>query len=223
MAVSGTNISMSSIWSEANTGSTPTISVSDLFKKSYFEGLNGSGTISYNAWGQYGISSGADKIYGLITKNNENEWSDFSGLSYFYDNSTYLVGLQMDNQLPVPAGGYNNDYTVYVELWDSSYTYTYVATGAINLAQGTLYPAAYISTSTTPIINDGYWRVTFISNNLDPAITSLFASINVNGNITTYSLTASPATTNTFTGLDGISYYAGFYNGIGLQFEILIF
>jgi hypothetical protein len=223
MAVSGTNISMTSIWSEANTGSTPNdISVSDLFKKSYFEGPNGSFTIDYNAWGQYGNTSGDDKIYGLITENNENSWGDFSGLTYYYNNSTYLVGLQVNNSLPPPAGGYNNDYTVYVELWNSPYTYTYVATGAIPVAQGTVYGPSIISTTSTPIINAGYWRITFISDNLDPAITTLFADITINGNSTTQPLTASPVATDTFTGTEYVSYYAGFYNGIGLQFDILI-
>ena len=85
MAVSGTNISMSSIWSEANTGSVPTISVSDLFKKSYFEGPGGNSNISYNGWGQWGVTTGNDGIYTLNTVNTNNKLSDFAGLTYFYD------------------------------------------------------------------------------------------------------------------------------------------
>ena len=68
MAVPSTNISMQGIATEAGGVSITNIYASDLFKKSYFEGPNGSYNISYNAWGQYGNSSGADKIYGLTTK-----------------------------------------------------------------------------------------------------------------------------------------------------------
>jgi hypothetical protein len=222
MAVPSTNIKMSDIYSGANTGSVPTISVSNLFKKSYFEGPGGSASISYNAWGQYGTTVGADKIYGLTSKNTDNAWSDFSGLTYFYNNSTYLVGLRMDNVLPPPGGGHNNDYTVYVELWDSSYTYTYVTTGAILLTQGTTFLKAYISTSTTPIISNGYWRITFVSNNLDPGLPPVQADITINGNIQALPLTNAPYSTDIFTGTEAVAYYVGFYTGTGLQFDIVI-
>lgn len=224
MTLPSTGIKMSDIYSEAQVGggSSTNISVSDLFKKSYFEGPGGSIALLYNAWGQYGNTSGADVIYNVSSKNTDNAWTDFSLKTYFYDNSTYLVGLQMDNTLPPPGGGYNNDYTVYVELWDSSYTYTYVATGAIPLAQGTTFPKAYISISTTPIIASGYWRITFISDNLDIALHPVQADITINGNLQTVSLTNSPYSTNIFTGTESVAYYSGFYTGTGLQFDIVI-
>ena len=224
MTLPSTDIKMSDIYAEANGGggSNTNISVSDLFEKSYFEGQNGSGSIGYNAWGQYGDSSGANVIYNVSSKNTNNAWTDFSLKTYFYDNSTYLVGLRMDNTLPPPSGGYNNDYTVYVELWDSSYTYTYVTTGAIPLAQGTTFPKAYISTITTPIIANGYWRITFISDNLDNLLPPVQADITINGNLQTVPLTNSPFSTDTFTGTEYVAYYLGFYNGIGLQFDIVI-
>ena len=198
------------------------IYASDLFKKSYFEGPNGSYNITYNAWGQYGNTSGANVIYNVSSKNTDNAWTDFSLKTYFYDNSTYLVGLRMDNTLPPPGGGYNNDYTVYVELWDSSYTYTYVTTGAILLSQGTTFPKAYISISTTPIIASGYWRITFISDNLDISLPPVRADIYINGNMQMLPLTNSPYSTDTFTGTESVAYYSGFYNGTGLQFDIVI-
>ena len=213
---------MSDIYSEANTGSTPTISVDDLFKKSYFEGLNGSGTISYNAWGQYGNTSGANVIYNVSSKNTDNAWTDFSLKTYFYDNSTYLVGLEMDNTLPSTSFPYSNDYDVYVELWDSSYSYTYVSTGPIPLPQSNFFPKTYISTSTTPIIANGYWRITFVSYNLDISLPPVQADITINGNVQGVSLTNSPYTTDTFTGTESVAYYSGFYNGTGLQFDIII-
>lgn len=222
MAVPSTNISMQGIATEAGGVSITNIYASDLFKKSYFEGPNGSYNISYNAWGQYGNSSGADKIYGLTTKNADNAWSDFSGLTYFYDNSTYLVGLQIQNTLPAPTGLNNNDYDVYVELWDSSYTYTYVSTGAINVAQGATYGPTIISTTSNPIINDGYWRITFVSNQLDPSVSPVYAEITVNTNLTTQTLTASPFSTDTFTGTENVAFHSGNWNATGLQFDIVI-
>jgi hypothetical protein len=222
MTLPSTDISMQGIAAEAGGVFITNIYASDLFKKSYFEGPNGSYNISYNAWGQYGNSSGADVIYNVSSKNTDNAWTDFSLKTYFYDNSTYLVGLQMDNALPAPGGGYNNDYTVYVELWDSSYTYTYLATGAITLTQGTQYPKAYISISTTPIIASGYWRITFISDNLDISLPPVEAVITINGNPQTVFLTNSPYSTDTFTGTEFVAYYTGFYTGTGLQFDIVI-
>jgi hypothetical protein len=223
MTLPSTDISMQGIAAEAGGVFITNIYASDLFKKSYFEGPNGSYNISYNAWGQYGNSSGADKIYGLTTKNADNAWDDFGLLTYFYDNSTYLVGLQIQNTLPPPGGLDNNDYTVYVELWDSSYTYTYVSTGAITVAQGTVYGPTIISTTSTPIINDGFWRITFVSGQLDPTISPPFADITVNANVYNQTLTASPFSTDTFTGNDGVSYNVGIYSATGLQFDIIIF
>jgi len=222
MTLPSTNISMQGIAAEAGGVFVTNIYASDLFKKSYFEGPNGSYNITYNAWGQYGNTSGANVIYNVSSKNTDNAWTDFSLKTYFYDNSTYLVGLQMDNTLPPPGGGYNNDYTVYVELWDSSYTYTYVTTGAIPLAQGTTFPKAYISISTTPIISNGYWRITFVSDNLDTALPPVQADININGSVQTVSLTNAPYSTDTFTGTKSVAYYSGFYTGTGLQFDIII-
>ncbi|MEI6628748.1 MAG: hypothetical protein WCN27_05045 [Alphaproteobacteria bacterium] len=222
MTLPSTNISMQGIAAEAGGVFITNIYASDLFKKSYFEGPNGSYNITYNAWGQYGNTSGANVIYNVSSKNTDNAWTDFSLKTYFYDNSTYLVGLRMDNTLPPPGGGYNNDYTVYVELWDSSYTYTYVTTGAILLSQGTTFPKAYISISTTPIIASGYWRITFISDNLDISLPPVRADIYINGNMQMLPLTNSPYSTDTFTGTESVAYYSGFYNGTGLQFDIVI-
>jgi hypothetical protein len=222
MTLPSTNISMQGIATEAGGVFITNIYASDLFKKSYFEGPNGTYNISYNAWGQYGNSSGANVIYQIASRNDNNNFGEFGNRTYFYDNSTYLVGLQMDNTLPPPGAGYNNDYTVYVELWDSSYTYTYVTTGAIPLAQGTTFPKAYISISTTPIIASGYWRITFISDNLDIALSPVYAEITINGNLQTAYLTNSPYSTDTFTGTEFVAYYSGFYTGTGLQFDIVI-
>jgi hypothetical protein len=222
MAVPSTNISMQGIAAEAGGVFITNIYASDLFKKSYFEGPNGTYNISYNAWGQYGNSSGANVIYQIASRNDNNNFGEFGNRTYFYDNSTYLVGLQIENTLPPPGGGYNNDFTVYVELWDSSYTYTYVSTGAITVAQGTVYGPTIISTTSTPIISSGYWRITFVSDNLDPAIPQLVGKKQINSNNVDDPLTNSPYSTDTFTGTESVAYYSGIYTATGLQFNIVI-
>lgn len=223
MTLPSTNISMQGIAAEAGGVFITNIYASDLFKKSYFEGPNGSYNISYNAWGQYGNSSGADVIYNVSSKNTDNAWTDFSLKTYFYDNSTYLVGLQMDNTLPFAVAPYSNDYDVYVELWDSSYTYTYVSTGRLTVPENTFISKTYISSpNITPIIANGYWRITFVSYNLDPGLPPVSADITINGGLQTVPLTNSPYSTDTFTGTEYVAYYSGFYTGTGLQFDIVI-
>ena len=181
MAVPTSNIGINAIYTEANGGgpsSSSDTKVSDLFKKSYFEGPTGSSTISYNAWGEYGSTSGADRIYGLSAKNTNNSFGDFSGLVYFYDNSTYKVGARIRNSLqpppfpPVPPTPSNaNDIVVEAWLYDSTGTYPYVASGAINAnAQtGGYDQTSNVSATNNPIIAIGYWKVRITTNQFFPA------------------------------------------------------
>lgn len=158
MAVPSTNISMQGIATEAGGVSITNIYASDLFKKSYFEGPNGTYNISYNAWGQYGNSSGADRIYGLTTKNTNNAWSDFSGLTYFYENTTYKCEASANNSMPTPSGLDNNDVSIQIELYDSTSTYLYVS-NSFNCPQGTSPGSVLTSGTGEPIIARGYWVV----------------------------------------------------------------
>lgn len=220
MAVSGTNISMSSIWSEANTGSTPNdISVSDLFKKSYFQGPNGSATISYNAWGQYGNTNGDDRIYGLITKNNENAWSDFGLLTYFYDNSTYLCEASGSNSKPTASFPNDNDVSIEIFLYDSTYTYLYVSSGVLTSPASSGFNAN-ISDASSPIIAVGYWVVYIQTNDFTGTMN---VTINING--ANY-VSSFPLSTNTLHEFDSASFgtadVAFFGAATGLSFTINI-
>jgi hypothetical protein len=177
MAVPSSNISISNIYSEPN-GSSPgsgsDIKVSDLFKKSYFEGPPFGSTISYSAWGQYGSTSGADRIYGLTAKNTNNAFGDFSGLTYWYDNSSYKIAARIRNTkqgppYPPPPPFYDNN--VGVEIWvsDSSGTYDYITSGSILATVPNYDQTTTLSTSgSTPIIAIGYWRVRFTVNETFP-------------------------------------------------------
>jgi len=181
MAVPTSNIGINAIYTEANgggPGAGSSIAVSDLFKKSYFEGPTNIGTISYNAWGEYGNTSGANRIYGLSAKNTNNSFGDFSGLVYFYDNSTYKVAARIRNTLqpppfppfpPTPSNA--NDIVVEAWLYDSTGTYPYVSSGAINAnAQAGGYDqTSTVSATNNPIIAIGYWNVRITTNQFFPA------------------------------------------------------
>jgi hypothetical protein len=188
MAVPTSNVGISSIYSEAN-GSSPgsgsNITASDLFKKSYFQGPGpiGSGTISYRAWGEYGSTNGADRIYGLTAGNADNSLGDFIGLTYYYDNSSYKVAAKLQNTkqpppYPPPPPFYNNGVAVEVWLYDSTGTYAYIASGAINTNPGDNFTQT-LSFGTEPIIAIGYWIVRFTVNDTFPAGgANVFISIN---------------------------------------------
>ena len=103
MAVPTSNISMSAIYGEANAGGPPSdLAVSDLFKKSYFEGpAYGVFNVGYNAWGQFGNTSGADRIYQITASNTNNNFNQFAALNYFFDNTTYANYVDVINNLVV--------------------------------------------------------------------------------------------------------------------------
>jgi hypothetical protein len=123
MAVPTSNISLTSIYEEANgVGTMGTdVSFATLASCSYFDGPNGSNFISYNAWGQ-GTMTGDNRIYGLTNLSANYSFQNFSSKTYFYDNSTFQVTLNITNNListPPPPFPIDNDVNVNIELWDS--------------------------------------------------------------------------------------------------------
>ena len=102
MTVPTSNVKFSDIWTEAgNSSPSSTISMLSMSFFSYFAGPNGSNSVGYNAWGQ-GEGSGANRIYGTSAKIAGVQVGDFDGLTYFYNNSTIQVTLQVTNNLPAP-------------------------------------------------------------------------------------------------------------------------
>lgn len=204
MAVPTSDIAISNIYSEAN-GSSPgsgsNTNAGNLFKLSYFEGPPFGSTISYSAWGQYGTTSGADRIYGLTAKNTNNAFSDFSGLTYYYNNSTYKVAARLRNTkqpppYPPPPPFYNNGVAVEVWLYDSTGTYSYIATGAINTNPGDDFTQT-LTFGTEPIIAIGYWVVRFTVNDTFPG-GGANINISINGSPYVSGQTAPSNTQTTF-------------------------
>jgi hypothetical protein len=165
MALPSTNLGVSDIFYQANPSlsNITDLSFLDIASISYFTGPNGGNVEPYNYWGQ-SQDSGANRIFGLSFNSGSNYLvGDFRGLTYFYDNSSFLVNVDFTNNLPAnvpfPPPPTDNDVTINVTLFDSTFTYQYgVAGGSIVMTNGGTYSAT-ISQITSPIIFRGYWKV----------------------------------------------------------------
>jgi hypothetical protein len=164
MAIPTTNIALANnIYGEANGGySSGQVSLNDISFYSYFAGPNGTNSISYNAYGR-GEGSGANRILGLNAVANPDDMDDFKGITYFYDNSSFQVTVNVTNNKTNPPPGppppVDNAVNVTVELFDSSLTISYMVGGGMAMAPGSYGPSP-ISQTTDPIIFRGYWKVT---------------------------------------------------------------
>jgi hypothetical protein len=183
MTTPSSDIGISDIWTEAGNPSPSggdNISFGDLSRISYFEGSNGSSTYSFNGWGRYGNTTGANRIFGLTAQDTPQAINDFGNKDYFYDGSTYQAKLNFNNQLsfpvfPTPPSA--NDFNITVELYDSTQTYQYAfgsagapaqASGGINFEQA----------SVTPLIGVLYYVITIDS---DPNGGGGTTNVNING------------------------------------------
>ena len=225
MTLPTSDISMSAIWSEANSPySTGQLSLLTMSFFSYFAGPNGSNSLTDNNWGVH-EGSGANRIYGLAAKTSDYEIGDYSGLTYFYDNSTFQVTLNVTNNKtnppPFPPPPVDNAVNVNIELWDSSFSYQYLSGGGMAMAPGTYGPSA-VSMTTDPIIFRGYWKVTvsgafpsFAGGTVDLSIngTSFFTgqAVAAGSGGTTY--------TSTTYGTADVASFGGF---TGLYFDVTV-
>ena len=227
MAVPTTNIKFSDIYAEANGSySSGIISMLTMSFFSYFAGPNGSTSQAANNWGQ-GEGSGANRIYGTSAKTTLIQVGDFDGLTYFYDNSTYQVTLFSTNNLapqpfpPNPPG--SNDVNVNVELWDSSFSYQYVAGGGVVTENGGTFGPTSISQPTgDPIIFRGYWKVTVAGASPMFAGGSCNISINGSAKVTGGGIPPGPggSTFDSATyGTEDVASYGGY---TGLYFDVTV-
>jgi hypothetical protein len=227
MAIPTTNIALANnIYGEANGGypGSVVVSLNDISFYSYFAGPNGSNSISYNAYGK-GENSGLNRIYGTNAVGNPDDMDDFKGVTYFYDNSTYQVTLDVVNNLvstPPPPFPVDNEIDVTVELYDDSITYMYLQanTGIVNAPGST--GALQASATNDPIIFRGYWKV--IINGLSPTFAGGTCDISINGNakVTGGAVAAGPGGTtftSTGSGTEDVATYLGL---TGLYFAVTV-
>ena len=169
MAVPSSNISLANnVYGEANGGySSGQVSLTDVSFYSYFAGPNGTNSIGYNAWG-VGENTGLNRIYGT---------------TYFYDNSTYQVTLNVTNNKtnppPFPPPPVDNAVNVNIELWGEAFSFQYMAGGGMAMAPGTYGPSAVSQPTGDPIIFRGYWKVTVTGAN--PSFAGGTCNISING------------------------------------------
>ena len=183
MTTPSSDIGISDIWTEAGNPSPSggdNISFGDLSRISYFEGSTGSGTYSFNGLGRYGNTTGDDRIFGLTAQNTPQAINDFGNKDYFYDGSSYQAVCNFDNQLnppifPTPPSA--NDFTITVELYDStqSYQYAFGNTGAPAQTSGGIN---FEQASVTPLIGVLYYVITIDS---DPQGGGGTTNVNING------------------------------------------
>jgi len=225
MAVPTSNISLTSIYEEANgIGTMGTdVSFATLASCSYFDGPNGNNFISYNAWGQ-GTMVGNNRIYDLTGLSSNYSFQNFSGKTYFYDNSTFQVTLNVTNNKsnppPFPPPPVDNAVNVNIELWDSNFFYQYITGGGMAAASGTFNGA--ISQTDDPIIFRGYWKVTISGAN--PTFAGGIADLSINGTskFTGQAISPSPGVT-TFTSITyGTQDVASFGGFTGLYFDVTV-
>jgi hypothetical protein len=225
MAVPTSNIALTDIYAESNGGySSGEVSMLSQSFFSYFAGPNGSNSVAFNAWGE-GEGSGLNRIYGLSAKTSNYAFQDFSGKTYFYDNSTFQVTLAVTNNKtnppPFPPPPVDNAVNVNVELWDSSFSFQYLAGGGMAMAPGTYGPSA-VSQTNDPIIFRGYWKVTISGAN--PSFAGGTANLSINGTskFTGQGVAAGPGGTtfdsNTY-GTEDVQAYGGY---TGLYFDVTV-
>ena len=105
MAVPSTNIKFSDIYAEANGSYTSgMLSMLTMSFFSYFAGPNGSNSLPSNNWG-ISENTGKNRIYGTSYKAGPNfgyKVGDFSGLTYFYDQTNFKIVLNAVNNINPP-------------------------------------------------------------------------------------------------------------------------
>jgi hypothetical protein len=158
MPVPTTLINFQDIYREANNNaavpSGSNMPTAQLFGFSYFDGPNGNSTLAYNAWG---IGS-SDIIYGAAS--SDYSWGNFSGLRYFYDNSTYNMTYKFNNNGSAPS----DDFNVRVYLLDNATTstYTWADTNTVSVGAGSSTGTVTFSVAGfggTPLLNTNFWVV----------------------------------------------------------------
>jgi len=187
MAVPSSNITVTSIWDEANTPTSigTDVSFGDLAAYDYFTGPFGSNTISYNGWGQ-STAGGYNRIYGLaISLTGPYNFGDFANLVYFYDQSNYQCNLTVINNLapapppPPPIINDIQDCQLYFKDFSGTYTYINGNSGAVTQG-GAPYGPTDISQNTDPLIAVGHW---YVDLTMDPSFTGGLMDVSINGTL----------------------------------------
>lgn len=227
MPVPSTNVKFSDIYAEANGGYTSgLLSLNTMSFFSYFSGPNGANAQPDNNYGQ-GEGSGANRIYLTNAKTTNIQVGDFDGITYFYDNTTFQVTLNVTNNLPfppIPPGPPDlNDINVNITLYDSTVTYSYITGGGLANSNGGTFGPNAISQTNSPIIFRGYWEVNIQGQNPGFGGGSADLSINGTSSFTAQGVAGGPGGStfafSSFSAQD-VASFGGF---TGLYFDVTVF
>ena len=103
MTISTSNIALSELNTEPGGSTYSNMRFQNLAQPGWNEGTFGSNTYGNYTWGLAGASSGDDAIYGLTPTSGAFSIGNFSGLTYYFDGSTFDVTYRYTNSLPVPT------------------------------------------------------------------------------------------------------------------------
>lgn len=222
MTVPSTNVKFSDIYAEANGGYTSgLLSLNTMSFFSYFAGPNGSNSQADNNYGQ-GEGSGANRIYDTTAKTTNIQVGDFDGITYFYDQSTFQIILNATNNIavpPPPPPPINNDLTVDIQLFDNSFTYSYLGGGSGMLIAGGGNYNADISAPSTPLIFRAYWQLAIAT---DANFGGGNVTLDINGvnKINSVALSAGPSPNLFDSATYGTADVASYGGVIGLTFDV---
>jgi hypothetical protein len=227
MTVPSTNVKFSDIYAEANGGYTSgLLSLVTMSFFSYFAGPNGSNSQADNNYGQ-GEGSGANRIYDTTAKITNIQVGDFDGITYFYDNSTFQVTLNVTNNLPLPTTPPDppdlNDINVNITLYDSTVSYSYITGGGLATSNGGTFGPSAISQTTSPIIFRGYWEVNIQGQNPSFGGGSADLSINGNSKFTAQAVAGGPGGSTFIFSSFSTEDVASFGGFTGLYFDVTVF
>jgi hypothetical protein len=103
MPINTSNIALSELNTEPGGSTYNDMRFQNLARPGWNEGTLGSGSFGNYTWGLDGASSGADAIYGLTPTSGAFSIGNFSGLSYYFDASTFDIKYRYTNNLNVPV------------------------------------------------------------------------------------------------------------------------
>jgi hypothetical protein len=205
MAIDATDVSLGAqIWGYANNqpGVSPPPS-SDInyqvFAENPFWGPQYAGPGAYNGWGQYGVTLGDDRIYGLSVKSSNYTFQEYTGKTYNYDNNYsggFVASADIYNNTaaPSPPNFYDNNMNVACQLFDSTFTNLYAGQSSL-VGPGLSTLNLNLSSPSSPMLAILYWRVLIYTGGCDPASTT---NIDINGTNYVTSATLNPNSTMIF-------------------------
>ncbi len=125
--ISTTNVALSELNTAPGGSTYSNMRFVNLARPGWNEGPLGSSAFSNYTWGLDGNSGGADAIYGLTPTSGQFSLTQFKGLQYYFDGTTFDIQDRWMNSLgipPFPQPPSSNDVTIETVITDSTLNYS---------------------------------------------------------------------------------------------------